>query len=68
MLLDNYLGEKSNDRTKHFWVIQYEMSNPKGWEDLGIYNTQREAKDDLKLYRENDMLFNTYRIIKRLVM
>lgn len=40
-------------KTRDVWVIQQYTGGQYGWEDVSAYDTWKEAREDLKAYREN---------------
>ena len=44
---------KPNHKVKDEWYIQGYYSKEYGWEEVSAYDNIKEAKDDLKAYREN---------------
>ena len=48
----------------YLWVVQGNYGYGHGWEDIGGGDTYKEARADLKDYRQNAPEY-TYRIIQR---
>lgn len=52
-------------KTADEFVIQQYMGNAYGWEDVDICGTRKEAKFNLKLYRENQPEYPSRLITRR---
>ncbi len=53
-------------KTRDEWTIQGNYGYGDGWEDLSAYDDRREARADLRAYRENEPEY-AHRLVKRRV-
>lgn len=59
-----YLGNPYKRKTTDEWNIQGRYGSRYGWEDVSAYDNWREAREDLKAYRENEPEY-PHRLTKR---
>ena len=51
-------------KTRDLYVVQQNFGYGDGWEDVSAADTRKEARDDLRAYRENQPEYPA-RIVKR---
>ena len=53
-------------KTRDEWIIQSYYDSTYGWEDTCAYDNRKDAREDLKAYRDNQPEYQ-HRIIKERV-